>query len=151
MRHRCSGSARSPAWGTEDDVGICITCSNIKRTPAWPDSTSMSAGRYAHRDVFLTVSNRSFLSFSLSLLVRSSLRRYMLSTVRRIFLFFSFVASISATFLTSVLLFFLPLDVSQIIASSKGCREQKIFKYLRRRRSEINSRTRRVIRSACFF
>lgn len=131
-------------------VGICITCSNIKRTPAWSrrrcpqeDSriaTSFSPFRVAPFFLFFFLSSRPFLSSSICALFGAFFR----------ILFLSFVTSISATFLTSVLLSSPPL-VSQIVASSKGCREQKIFKDLRRRRSEINSRTRRVIRSAYFF
>lgn len=116
------GSARQdPARKAEGQrsLEICITCSNIKRLLVWPDNV---AGRYAYRDVFLTVSYCFSFAFSLSL----SFCPLVLFIHSGPTLFF-LVSSISAAFLVRVLLSF-SLNMSRIVASSKGCRTQK---YLR--------------------
>lgn len=98
---------------------ICITCSNIKRPLVWPRR------RRSQEDTRIATSFSPFRTAPSSRSPRSFSRSFSLSSpVRRIFFLLS---SISAAFLARVLLSF-PLNVSRIVASSKGCRAQK---YLR--------------------
>lgn len=119
---RCKDPARKA--GGQCSLEICITCSNINRPLVWTDNVDVrrkirASRRLSHRFELLLLLVRLVLSFFLSL------------SPRTLYPFrsgvFFFLSSISVAFLAWILLSY-SLNVSRIVASSKGCRAQK---YLR--------------------